>query len=119
MSRQADHMANERTFLAYVRTSIALVTFGIAINRFSQFLIQERKVLPEFRYHLFLEDTSRVGLSMAVFGLIVLIWSAARATRVNKAIDRGTYTPDYISIWLVTVGVLACGALGVLWMFRN
>jgi putative membrane protein len=29
-----DHLANERTFLAWVRTSVAVVVFGFAIGRF-------------------------------------------------------------------------------------
>ena len=30
-----DHLANERTFLAWVRTSVAVVVFGFAIGRFA------------------------------------------------------------------------------------
>jgi len=119
MSELTDHLANERTFLAYVRTSIALITFGIAINRFAQFLIQERNAVPEAHPRLFLEDTSHVGFSMAIFGLFLLIWAAVRATRIDQAIDRGTYRAGHVTIWLVTLGVLACGALGVVWMFRS
>ena len=119
MSQLGDHLANERTFLAYVRTSIALITFGIAINRFAQFLIQERNVSPGAHPHLFLEDTSHVGLSMAIFGLLLLLWAAVRATHIDRDIDRGVYTPDHVSVWLVTAGVLVCGALGVVWMFRS
>lgn len=31
-----DHLANERTLLAWVRTSIAMIALGIAIAKFSQ-----------------------------------------------------------------------------------
>jgi uncharacterized membrane protein YidH (DUF202 family) len=30
-----DHLTNERTFLAWVRTSVAIVVFGFAICRFA------------------------------------------------------------------------------------
>jgi uncharacterized protein DUF202 len=30
-----DHLANERTFLAWVRTGVAIVVFGFAIGRFA------------------------------------------------------------------------------------
>jgi putative membrane protein len=30
-----DHLANERTFLAWVRTGVAVVVFGFAIGRFA------------------------------------------------------------------------------------
>ena len=40
IDRQREHQANERTFLAWLRTSIALIGFGIAIARFGLFLRQ-------------------------------------------------------------------------------
>jgi putative membrane protein len=36
--RYSDHAANERTFLAWVRTAIALMAFGFEIERFDLFL---------------------------------------------------------------------------------
>ena len=33
-----DHAANERTFLAWVRTAIALTAFGFVVERFDLFL---------------------------------------------------------------------------------
>ena len=40
-----NHLANERTFLAYLRTAVSLMSFGIAINRFS-FFLQQAKTAP-------------------------------------------------------------------------
>jgi amino acid transporter len=40
IDRQREHQANERTFLAWLRTSIALISFGFAIARFGLFLRQ-------------------------------------------------------------------------------
>lgn len=34
----SDHAANERTFLAWVRTGIAIMSFGIVIERFDLFI---------------------------------------------------------------------------------
>ena len=38
LKRYSDHAANERTFLAWVRTSIAVMAFGFVIERFDLFL---------------------------------------------------------------------------------
>ena len=35
----ADHAANERTFLAWVRTGIAVIVFGFVIEKFNLFLV--------------------------------------------------------------------------------
>jgi len=34
------HMANERTFLAWIRTSIAIMAFGFVVEKFGLFLRQ-------------------------------------------------------------------------------
>ena len=34
IKRYSDHAANERTFLAWVRTAIAVMAFGFVIERF-------------------------------------------------------------------------------------
>ena len=39
ISGYSDHAANERTFLAWIRTGIAVIAFGLLIERFNQFLL--------------------------------------------------------------------------------
>ncbi|WP_229663535.1 YidH family protein [Pedobacter quisquiliarum] len=36
--RVADHLANERTFLAWIRMSIGIMGFGFVVVKFSRFL---------------------------------------------------------------------------------
>ena len=53
IKRYSDHAANERTFLAWVRTAIAVMAFGFLIERFGLFL---RALHPELvvpKQHLF------------------------------------------------------------------
>ncbi|MCG2888420.1 MAG: DUF202 domain-containing protein [Sulfolobales archaeon] len=38
MASPSDHLANERTFLAWVRTGIALIGFGLVIAKFAIFI---------------------------------------------------------------------------------
>ncbi|HEV3286504.1 MAG TPA: DUF202 domain-containing protein, partial [Steroidobacteraceae bacterium] len=35
----SDHAANERTFLAWVRTGIAVIAFGFVIEKFNLFML--------------------------------------------------------------------------------
>ena len=42
----SEHLANERTILAWVRTAIAIITLGIALNRFSLFLVEFSHIVP-------------------------------------------------------------------------
>ena len=38
IERYGDHAANERTFLAWVRTAIAIMAFGFLVEKFDLFL---------------------------------------------------------------------------------
>jgi len=43
INRYSDHAANERTFLAWVRTGIATIAFGFVIEKFNLFIIAMEK----------------------------------------------------------------------------
>jgi len=115
----SDHLANERTYLAYLRTSIALIGFGVTINRFSMFLVQS-KTLPEralSRWNL--AGISKVGFGMVISGLILLAWAAIHFTQVSRGIERGTYRPSTLIPWIITVTVLFGGGLSLIWLFPD
>ena len=42
----ADHAANERTFLAWVRTGVAVIALGFVIEKFNIFLVTVDRTLP-------------------------------------------------------------------------
>ncbi len=107
-----DHLANERTHLAYVRTAIALFAFGITLHQFSWF-IAERHDSP---HPGVFAAGWRVGLGMVIFGMALALWSAFRFDRVTRDIDRGTYRPSRIAMWILSLGVLLLGAAGAIWL---
>ena len=43
--KPTDHLANERTFLAWVRTSIGIMAFGFVVVKFSLFVKQISLIL--------------------------------------------------------------------------
>src|SRR5262252_8006952 len=49
ITRYSDHAANERTFLAWVRTAIAMMAFGFVIERFDLFLRYAAPLPPNKR----------------------------------------------------------------------
>jgi putative membrane protein len=115
----SDHLANERTYLAYLRTSIALIGFGVTINRFSIYLVQS-KTLPERALHRWnLAGVSRVGFGMVIAGLILLAWAAIHFTQVSRGIERGTYRPSTLIPWIITLAVLFGGGLSLIWLFPD
>ena len=73
IDRQREHQANERTFLAWLRTSIALIGFGFAIARFGIFLEQISLVAqqPIEATHPLL-NSQTIGISLVLLGVIVI-----------------------------------------------
>jgi putative membrane protein len=115
----SEHLANERTYLAYLRTAVSLISFGITVNRFSLFLIQSKEAPEKAVQRFDLLGVSRIGFGMVVFGLVLMLWAAAHSAKVSRGIDRGDYRPSHLSIWVITLGVLLGGGISLIWLFPH
>jgi putative membrane protein len=87
----SDHAANERTFLAWVRTAIAIMAFGFVVERFDVFLRRAR-MSPPARAGLFLSTRlgEVVGLALMAAGLALVIVATMRFLRTRRQIDEAT-----------------------------
>jgi putative membrane protein len=85
----SDHAANERTFLAWVRTAIALMGFGFVVERFDLFLRASPIIIAAARvtssHNLRLGELA--GLALMGAGLAVLIVAIARFLTTARLID--------------------------------
>ncbi len=82
-----DHAANERTFLAWVRTSIALTAFGFLIERFDLFLDFAARTTGNRPFH-HSELGPIAGLILIIAGVVMVVLSALRFVRTAREIDR-------------------------------
>ncbi|MBW4623847.1 MAG: DUF202 domain-containing protein [Cyanosarcina radialis HA8281-LM2] len=112
--RQREHQANERTFLAWLRTSVALIGFGFAIARFGLFLRQLRLAIThqETPAHPIF-NSENLGLSLVIFGIAAIALAAWRYDRVFWQIERGDYRPNRFAVWVMTAVVMILGILSV------
>ena len=89
-----DHAANERTFLAWTRTGLAVIAFGFLIEKFNvmveaianvaspaaaQKLLIERLTAPLGRYD---------GIALMLVGISLIIIAGLRYARTAKLIDQ-------------------------------
>src|ERR1700733_3222518 len=84
----SDHAANERTFLAWVRTAIAVVAFGFLVERFDLFLAFSAP--PSFKSRLSMPSSEVgrfVGLMLIVLGVNIILIAVHRFVRTAKEID--------------------------------
>jgi putative membrane protein len=89
----SDHAANERTFLAWVRTAIAVIAFGFVIEKFNLFVLTVANANSlDAERRLQLERLSGPlgrydGLTLIVFGLVLVMIAAARFVRTERLLD--------------------------------
>jgi len=89
----SDHAANERTFLAWVRTGIAVIAFGFVIEKFNLFVLAMASAAsPDVGRRLQLERLSGPlgrydGLALILVGLAVVVVAAARFVRTGRLLD--------------------------------
>jgi putative membrane protein len=98
-----DHLANERTFLAWVRTGVAVVVFGFAIGRFAVAIRQWMQL--EGQGHV----VPTAGLSVwfgtvaIVAGVLVCLMGLIRYRQTRKQIDSGNFQPAGFIIDIVGI----------------
>jgi len=106
-NRARDHLANERTFLAWVRTSVAIVVFGFAIGRFAIALRQ----LAEFQGHPAKTTGFSVwmGAGSILAGIALAVAGLMRYRKTRTQLDEGKFEPAGFIIDLVTVVTVLFG----------
>lgn len=110
----SEHLANERTMLAWIRTAIAVMTFGVGINRFSLFLVEFGQNVPGGR--TVNVHAEQLGVGMVGLGLLVMLGGTWHYIHVAKSIDEETYRPARIGIILTTLAVLMLGGTSLAWL---
>ena len=88
IERYSDHAANERTFLAWVRTAIAIMAFGFLVAKFDLFLHIEGAMAaahPMPGGGGFVGDVA--GLALFVLGAVMMVLAIIRFRLTARAID--------------------------------
>jgi putative membrane protein len=116
------HMANERTFLAWIRTSIGIMAFGFVVERFALFVRQlsllfGKDILPQ---SLQPHGYSRIfGIALVGVGTIMSLLSFVRYRKTAKQIDEDAYQPSGALDLLLTVAVLIIGVFLVVYLLTS
>ncbi len=84
----SDHAANERTFLAWVRTAIAVTAFGFLVERFDLVLAVMAPDSAAGKYMIHRSAFGRdAGLVLIAAGVAIIVLSGLRFLRTAKEID--------------------------------
>jgi putative membrane protein len=109
-------LANERTFLAWLRTSIAVMSLGFVVARFGLWL---RELAMQINPRVPLQRTGLslpLGEVMIGFGALLTLLSAWRYHVLNRAIERGEIKSDPRMVSLVTTVVVVSAIALIIYM---
>jgi len=113
------HMANERTFLSWIRTSIGIMAFGFVVEKFALFIKQisyflgKEVVAPSRGY------SSIFGIFLVGLGTLMGVLAFIRYKKVERQIDEDTYQPSLILDILLTLSILAIGIFLVIYLIHS
>jgi len=121
-NRARDHLANERTFLAWVRTGVATIIFGFAIGRFS-IALREFMKLQGYK-SLTPGFTTWLGIISAAGGVLLILAGLGRYRKTRMQLDSNTFEPagfvvDLVSYLLAIFGLVLAGYLAYIEIFNK
>jgi len=94
IERYSDHAANERTFLAWVRTGIAVIAFGFVVEKFNLFVRTLAQSAPSEgvgRFHNLQRLSGSFshydGMVLILIGMAIIVISLVGFIRTSRLID--------------------------------
>ena len=104
--KAADYLSNERTFSAWIRTSIAVLGLGFIVAKFG-FWIHELTLRsnPQVTNQT-IGMALPTGIGIIIFGGLLALLAARRYVQVNQAIAQGKFPLTRGIVSITTIGVI-------------
>jgi putative membrane protein len=118
------HLANERTFLSWLRTSIALIGLGFIVARFGLFLREFGLVVKNtsnnnpaavslFGHY----QSSLIGISIIILGIALILLALRNYLTTRSYIEKGFYIPSNFNIFAASLSLVFLGILIIVYLF--
>ena len=116
----SDYLANERTFLTWVRTSIGIMAFGFVVVKFSLFVKQisillgdkDAPEIPADQGHY----SAIIGIVLVALGVVSILLSYIRYRVTTKQLEEGVYKHSSLHISLLTACIFLISVLLVYYL---
>ncbi|MCW2120681.1 YidH family protein [Flavobacterium sp. 7A] len=115
-----EHLANERTLLAWIRTSIGIMAFGFVVVKFSLFikqislLIGKKGSLPAPHGY-----SSMIGILLVAVGAIVMLFSYLKYKQTEKQLNEETFQSSSKLIFSMTFIIFTISMLLILYLIES
>lgn len=116
-----DYLANERTLLAWVRTSIGVMAFGFVVFKFSLFVKQIALILKkdQVENNQQAEYSEIGGVALVVLGLVTLLMAFIQYLRTKKQLDKGEFIQSSISLTILIGFIVLIGTLLIAFLIKT
>ncbi|WP_205771748.1 YidH family protein [Mucilaginibacter terrenus] len=115
----SDHLANERTFLAWVRTSIAIMGFGFVVVKFSLFVKQVSIVVTGHPLATSQGHSAFIGTGLVAVGALTTLLGYVRYLRTEKQITSQMVAPQNGLLLLLTIGIIVVSCVLLFYLLPN
>lgn len=120
------HMANERTFLSWIRTSIGIMAFGFVVEKFGLFIKQITFFLGRASEQGTISGQAHAAGYSSIFGIVLIglgalmgLLAFVRYKKVESQIDEDTYQPSIILDILLTMVIFSMGIFLVIYLIHS
>lgn len=115
----SDHLANERTFLAWMRTSIGIMAFGFVVVKFSLFVKQISLILGKENLIHSKGYSGIVGIILVAVGTVTAVLSYVRYRRTEKQLNDGYYQHSSLLITILTAFIFLVSVFLILYLIDS
>lgn len=114
-----DHLANERTFLAWIRTSIGIMAFGFVVEKFSLFVKQLSLLLGKQNIIQPKGYSGIVGIVLVAVGTITAVLSYIRYKHSEKQLNEGDYKHSSVLITVLTAFIFLVSVFLIVYLIKS
>ena len=114
--RATEYLANERTFLAWIRTCVAIMSLGFVVAKFGIWLRQLSTSVGHRAPETGTTASLPIGLAMIGLGVVLAVLAMRRYHVVNRDIEKGEVTADRRLVGFVTVFIVLLAIAMIVYM---
>src|SRR5713226_8545185 len=111
-----DHLANERTFLAWIRTGLSIIAFGFVVERFG-LLLRELGLKGSTNPVIPVHYSTLIGVTLIFLGIAVMIVALLNFLQARRAIDKDMFHPHRGFAVFLTILTCLIGAILAFYLY--
>src|SRR5436309_2108192 len=111
-----DHLANERTFLAWIRTGLSIIAFGFVVERFG-LLLRELGLKVNEQPIVTGHYSTIIGITLTLMGIVVMVVALLNFLQARRAIDKEHFHPHRGFAILLTVITCLIGLILAVYLY--